>query len=90
MKWWAASGGSPISHMVPRLTIHCTYPNTTLAPTSITFTISRSYGIGSAAEAHDWFLRMMEEHEEFAVETDQPGEESMPFWSETARRVVVE
>ena len=29
------------------------------------------------------------EHEEFEVETDQPGEWPMPFWSETVRRVVV-
>ncbi len=33
---------------------------------------------------------MMREHEEFEVETDQPGEKAMPFWSETVREVVVE
>ena len=38
--------------------------------------------------AHDWFLLMMREHEEFEVETDRAGEAPMPFWSETVRRVV--
>jgi len=33
---------------------------------------------------------MMVEQEEFAVETDQPGEEAMPSWSETVRGVMVE
>ena len=41
-------------------------------------------------EAHDWLLRMVVEYEEFEVETDQPGEEAMPFWSETVRGVLVE
>ena len=43
-----------------------------------------------AREAHDWFLLMMREHEEFKVETDRAGEWPVPFWSETVRRVVVE
>ena len=38
----------------------------------------------------DWFLGMMARHEEFVVETDQPGEWPMPFWSETVRQVMVE
>ena len=29
-----------------------------------------SYGLLTAREAHDWFLKMMGEHEEFEVETD--------------------
>ena len=33
---------------------------------------------------------MVVEYEEFEVETDQPGEEAMPFWSETVRGVLVE
>ena len=33
---------------------------------------------------------MMQEHEEFEVETDKAGELPVPFWSETVRRVVVE
>ena len=44
----------------------------------------------AAREAHDWFLRMMRDHEEFEVETDKAGEWPMPFWSETVRQVVVE
>lgn len=76
--------------MTPVLTVHCTYPNTSLSPTSITFRLSPDYGIHTAAEAHDWFLRMMTRHEEFAVETDEPGELPMPFCSETVREVLVE
>ncbi len=48
----------------------------------MTFGLSPSYGIHNAREAHDWFLEMMREHEEFVVETDRAGEEAMPFWSE--------
>ena len=48
------------------------------------------YGIHTAREAHDWFRRMMREHEEFEVKTDEPGEWPVPFWSETVRRVMVE
>ena len=36
------------------------------------------------------FLRMLRDHEEFEVETDQAGEPPLSFWSETVRRVVVE
>ncbi len=32
----------------------------------------------------------MVQREEFEVETDRPGEEAMPFWSETVRGVLVE
>ena len=39
---------------------------------------------------HDWFLRMMRQHEEFEVETDVPDEWPIPVCSETVRRVVVE
>ncbi len=53
-------------------------------------TLSRSYGILEARDAHDWFLRMMHEHDEFEVETDRVGEPPMPFFSETVRRGVVE
>ena len=74
----------------PRLTIRCEYPDTLMAPTYVSFRISPHYGIRSAREAHDWFLRLMQEHEEFEVETDQPGEWPLPFCSETVTRVVVE
>jgi hypothetical protein len=56
----------------------------------VTFGLARSYGIHTAREAHDWFLRMMRAYEEFVVETDKAEEPPMPFWSETVRRVVVE
>ena len=60
-----------------------------MPPTEVSFRLSPHYGIRSAREAHDWFLHMMREHEEFEVETDQPGEWPVPFWSETVRQVVV-
>ncbi len=56
----------------------------------MTFSLAPSYGIHTAHEAHEWFLRMMREHEEFEVETDNPGEPPLPFFSETVRQVVVE
>ena len=34
--------------------------------------------------------RMMQEHDEFEVETDRAGDLPMPFWSETVRRVLAE
>ena len=72
----------------PHLTIRCEYPDTDLPPTEVTFGLSPSYGLLTAREAHDWFLRMMRAHEEFEVETDKAGEWPVPFWSETVRRVV--
>ncbi len=74
----------------PRLTIRCEYPGSDSPPDEVTFRLSPRYGIHNAREAHDWFLRMMREHEEFVVETDRVGEPPMPFCSETVRRVVVE
>ena len=58
--------------------------------TEVTFGLAPSYGLLTAREAHDWFLTMMREHEEFEVETDKSGEWPVPFCSETVRRVVVE
>ncbi len=74
----------------PRLTIRCEYPDTDLPPTEVTFGLSPSYGHLAAREAHDWFLGMMREHEEFEVETDRAGEPPLSFWSETVRGVMVE
>ena len=54
------------------------------------FGLSPEYAIHTASEAHDWFLGMTREHEEFVVETDEAGELAMPFWSETVRGVLVE
>ena len=61
-----------------------------MPPTEVTFGLSPSYGLNNAREAHDWFLCMMREHEEFEVETDKAGELPMLFWTETIRRVMVE
>ena len=72
----------------PRITIRirCEYPETGMTPTEVSFALSPRYGIHTAREAHDWFLEMMREHEEFEVETDKAGEWPVPFWSETVRR----
>ena len=53
------------------------------------FRLSPRYGIRNAREAHDWFLSMMREHEEFEVETDEAGELALALWSETVTRVMV-
>ncbi len=74
----------------PRLTVHCEYPDGSSPPSEVSFGLSPRYGILTARDAHDWFLQMMREHEEFEVETDRAGEAPMPFCSETVRRVVVD
>ena len=86
---WGSGAAQP-AKLTPRLTVHCEYPDDDLAPTVVSFRLSPSYGIHTATDAHNWFLSMLEEHEEFEVETDKAGEAPMPFWSETVRRVVVE
>ena len=74
----------------PHLTVRCEYPDGSSPPSEVSFRLSPSYGIDTAREAHDWFLRMIRAHEEFEVETDVPGEWPVPFCSETVRQVVVE
>ena len=74
----------------PRLTVRCEYPDSCLEPTEVTFSLSPSYGILTARDAHAWLLRMMAEHEEFEVEPDRAGEWPMPFCSETVKWVRVE
>ena len=74
----------------PRLTVRCEYPDTDMPPTEVSFRLSPSYGIHNAREAHDWFLKMIADHEKFEVETDKAGEWPVPFSSDTVRRVVVE
>ena len=74
----------------PRLTVCCEYPDTDMPPTEATFRLSPRYGIRTAHEAHEWFLKMMAENEEFEVETDRAGERPVPFCSETVGQVVVE
>ena len=49
----------------PRLTVRCEYLDTGMAPTEVTFGLSPRYGILTVREAHAWFLRMMQQHEEF-------------------------
>ncbi len=50
--------------------------------------LSPSYGLPAARDAHEWFIGLVREHEEFEVETDRAGEPPFSFWSETVRRVV--
>ena len=72
----------------PHLIVRCEYPDGSSPPSEVSFRLSPSYGLPMAREAHDWFLDMMHEHEEFEVETDRAGEPPMPFCSETVRPVV--
>ena len=67
---WDLDGGFSTAPVVrtPRLTIRCEYPDS--EPTVVSFALAPSYGIHTTREAHDWFLSMMREHEEFEVETD--------------------
>ena len=74
----------------PGLTVLCVYPDMSSPPSEVSFSLAPSYGLLTAREAHDWFLKMIREHEEFEVETDKAGEWPVPFCSETVRRVVVE
>ncbi len=89
---WDLDGGFSTSEPVrtPRLTIRCEYPNTDMPPTEVTFRLSPSYGLTTGHEANEWFIDMMYEHEEFEVETDEPGEPPLLFWTETVRGVMVE
>ena len=56
----------------------------------MSFSLSPSYGLLTAREAHAWFLWMMCEHEEFEVKTDWEAQWPVPFCSETVRGVMVE
>ncbi len=49
----------------PRLTVLCVYPDMSSPPSEVSFGLSPSYGLHTAHEAHEWFLEMMHEHEEF-------------------------
>ena len=89
---WDLDGGFSTAPVVrtPRITIRirCEYPDTDMPPTEVTFRLSPRYGIHDACEAHEWFLEMMRQHDEFEVETDEAGEWPVPFSSDTVRRVV--
>ena len=71
----------------PHLTVRCEYPDTDMPSTEVTFGLSPSYGLLTAREAHDWFIGLVRERDEFEVGTDRVG--PLSFWSETVRRVVV-
>ena len=92
MSWWDSAGGfsSPEPVCNPRLTVRCEYPDTSSPPSEVTFRLSPSYGLRTTLEAHEWFLAMLRNCEEFEVETDVPGEWPVPVCSETVRRVMVE
>ena len=56
---WDLDGGFSAAPLVrtPRLTIRCEYPDTDMPPTEVTFRLATSYGLLTAREAHDWFLK---------------------------------
>ena len=56
----------------PHLSIRCEYDDS--EPTEVSFCLSPSYGLTTGHEAHEWFIEMMREHEEFDVGTDRAGE----------------
>ena len=56
----------------------------------MTFGLSPSYGLTTGHEVNEWFIDMMYDYEEFEVETDEPGEPPLSFWTETVRGVMVE
>ena len=74
----------------PRLTVLCVYPDMTSPPSEVSFRLLPSYGLTTGHEANEWFIDMLREHEEFVVETDEPGEPPLSFWTETVRGVMVE
>ena len=91
MSWDLDSGfNTALPVRTPRLTIRCEYPDTDLPPTEVTFRLSPSYGLTTGHEANEWFIDMLHDHEEFEVETDEPGEPPLSFWSETVLGVMVE
>ena len=91
LPWDLGAGfSSPEPVRNPRLTVRCVYPDMSSPPSEVSFSLSPRYGIHNALEAHDWFLKMMKQYEEFEVETDEAGELPVPFVSETVRQVVVE
>ena len=74
----------------PRLTVLCVYPDMSSPPSEVSFRLSPSYGLTTGHEANEWFIDMLHDHEEFEVETDEPGEPPLSFSSETVLGVMVE
>ncbi len=60
---WDSFGSPKKAALTPRLTVRCEYED--MPPTEVCFCLSPRYGIHDAREAHEWFLCMMREHEEF-------------------------
>jgi len=83
MSWDLDGSGFSTAPLVrtPRLTIRCEFPDMNSPPTEVTFGLSPSYGIHTAREAHEWFLDMLRDYEEFEVGTDNAGEPPLSFWS---------
>ena len=92
MSWDLDGSGFHTAPLVstPRLTVRCEYPDTDMPPTEVTFRLSASYGLTTGHEVNEWFIEMMYQHEEFEVETDEPGEPPLSFCSETVLGVMVE
>ena len=69
MSWDLDGSGFSTAPLVrtPRLSIRCEYPGCCSPPDEVSFRLSPRYDIRNAREAHDWFLRMMREHESFEV-----------------------
>ena len=74
---WDLDGGfsTSLPACTPRITIRirCEYPDTSLEPTEVIFALSPRYGIHTARKAHEWFIGLMRERDEFEVETDRAG-----------------
>ena len=87
---WGSFGSTQKATRTPRLTVRCEYPDTDMPPTEVSFRLSPSYGLTTGHEVNEWFIEMMYLHEEFEVETDEPGEPPLSFWTETVRGVMVE
>ena len=52
-----------------------------------TLQMGRGFGLSPLCIAR---IEMLHDHEEFEVETDEPGEPPLSFWSETVLGVMVE
>ena len=74
----------------PRLSVRREYPDQGSPPSEVSFRALALLRHLYSHEAHEWFIDMLREHEEFEVATDRADEWPVPFWSETVRRVVVE
>jgi len=55
----------------------------------VSFALAPSYGLLTARDAHEWFIGLVREQDEFEVKTDWDAQWPIPFWSATVRRVVV-